>query len=54
MVRPGDELTFKIETLKVSNRMVHQRGKALLDGKVASEAEWVCMVSNTPETAPAN
>ena len=54
MVRPGDEITFKIETLKISNRMIHQRGKALLGGKVAAEAEWICMVGNAPEAQQPN
>ncbi len=49
MVLPGDEITFEIETVKVSHRMLRQRGKALVDGIVAAEAEWVCMVGKIPE-----
>lgn len=46
MVLPGDEITFEVETLKVTHRMLRQRGRALVEGKVATEAEWVCMVGN--------
>ena len=51
MVHPGDAISFKVETIKVTHRMLCQRGKALVDGKVAAEAEWVCMVGKTPDQA---
>ena len=54
MVRPGDMVAYEIETVKVSHRMLRQRGKVLVEGKVAAEADWVCMVSeNSHETASA-
>jgi 3-hydroxyacyl-[acyl-carrier-protein] dehydratase len=51
-VRPGDAITFEIETLKSTRRILCQRGKALVDGNVATEAEWVCMVGGIPSDSP--
>ena len=51
MVRPGDAISFEVETIKVSHRMLRQRGRAIVDGSVAAEAEWVCMVGGAGETA---
>ena len=43
-VRPGDEVKMVITNLKVSKRMLRQRGKAYVGDKLAAEAEWLCLV----------
>lgn len=43
-VRPGDEVRCEIENLRVSPKMIKQRGKAFVGDEVAAEAEWMCLV----------
>ncbi|MCL2441396.1 MAG: 3-hydroxyacyl-ACP dehydratase FabZ [Treponema sp.] len=43
-VRPGDEVRCEIENLRVSPKMIKQRGKAYVGEEVAAEAEWMCMI----------
>jgi 3-hydroxyacyl-[acyl-carrier-protein] dehydratase len=43
-VRPGDEVRSEIENLRVSQKMIKQRGKAYVGDEVAAEAEWMCLV----------
>ena len=43
-VRPGDEVRSEIENLRVSPKMIKQRGKAYVGEEVAAEAEWMCLV----------
>jgi 3-hydroxyacyl-[acyl-carrier-protein] dehydratase len=43
-VRPGDEIRSEIENLRVSPKMIKQRGKAYVGDEVAAEAEWMCLV----------
>ena len=43
-VRPGDEIRFEIENLRVSPKMIRQRGKAYAGDDIAAEAEWMCLV----------
>jgi len=43
-VRPGDELRSEVENLRVSPRMIKQRGVAYVGDEVAAEAEWMCMI----------
>jgi 3-hydroxyacyl-[acyl-carrier-protein] dehydratase len=45
-VRPGDEVRCEIENLRVSPKMIKQAGKAYVDGELAAEAEWLCLVGN--------
>lgn len=40
-VRPGDEVRFEVQNLRVSPRMVKQAGKAYVGDEVAAEAEWM-------------
>jgi len=42
-VRPNELLRLEIENLKVSNRLVKQRGKAWVGDELAAEAEWFCV-----------
>ncbi|MDD5027501.1 MAG: hypothetical protein PHV58_03285 [Candidatus Omnitrophica bacterium] len=39
---PGDQLVFEVETVKVKSKIGQVRGKALVDGKVVAEADFVC------------
>jgi 3-hydroxyacyl-[acyl-carrier-protein] dehydratase len=45
-VRPGDEVRSEIENLRVSAKMIKQRGKAYVGDEVAAEAEWMCLVGS--------
>jgi len=45
-VRPGDELRSEIENLRISPRMIKQRGKAYVGDELAAEAEWMCLVGS--------
>ncbi len=43
-VRPGDRVDIVVENVKVSSRVIKQRGKAMVDSTVAAEAEWLCIL----------
>lgn len=45
-VRPGDTVRLEITNLRISARMIKQAGKALVNGEIAAEAEWMCLVGN--------
>ncbi|MDR2729914.1 MAG: 3-hydroxyacyl-ACP dehydratase FabZ [Treponema sp.] len=45
-VRPGDTLRSEVENLRVSAKMIKQRGKAYVGDELAAEAEWMCLVSS--------
>lgn len=47
-VRPNEEVRLEIENIKISSRMIKQRGKALVGDEVAAEAEWMCLVGDAP------
>lgn len=47
-VRPGETVRMTIENLRLSARMIKQRGTATVDGEVACEAEWMCLVGPAP------
>ena len=47
-VRPNEKVRFEIENLRVSKRMVRQRGKAFVGDELAAEAEWLCLVADSP------
>lgn len=44
-VKPGDTTVLEVENLRVSKQMIRQRGKVLVDGEVAAEATWMCIIS---------
>jgi 3-hydroxyacyl-[acyl-carrier-protein] dehydratase len=48
-VRPGDEVRCEITNLRVSPRMIKQRGMAYVGEELAAEAEWMCLVGNKGE-----
>ncbi|MFA6358346.1 MAG: bifunctional UDP-3-O-[3-hydroxymyristoyl] N-acetylglucosamine deacetylase/3-hydroxyacyl-ACP dehydratase [Candidatus Omnitrophota bacterium] len=46
-VVPGDQLVIEVEAIKVKSKTAQVRGRALVDGKVVAEADFVCaLVSN--------
>jgi len=45
-VRPGDEVRCEIENLRISQKMIKQRGNAFIGDELAAEAEWMCLTGN--------
>ena len=45
-VRPGDEVRCEIENLRISEKMIKQRGASYVGDELAAEAEWMCLVGN--------
>jgi len=41
-VVPGDQLVLEVEAIKVKSKTAQVRGRALVDGKVVTEADFVC------------
>ena len=50
-VRPGDEVKIVIKNLRVSAHMIKQSGVAYVGEKIATEAEWMCLVGSKGDTA---
>lgn len=48
-VRPGDTAVIEVENVRVSKQMIRQSGKIFVDGNVAAEATWMCVVGAKPE-----
>lgn len=48
-VRPGELVRSEIKNLRVSPKMIKQSGKAYVDGELAAEAEWLCLVGSAAE-----
>lgn len=47
-VRPGDTVTMEIENLRITPKMIKQRGVAKVGDEIAAEAEWMCLVADAP------
>ena len=45
-VVPGDEVRFEIENVRISAKMLKQKGKAFVRDEIAAEAEWLCIVGS--------
>jgi len=43
-VRPGDKVRMEVENLKITRKLIKQRGMAWVGEELAAEAEWVCLV----------
>lgn len=43
-IKPGDQIRFEVEMLKIKGNFVRTAGKALVDGKVVAEAEFMCSI----------
>lgn len=42
-VRPGEEIRMEIEDVKITPRLLKQKGKATVNGELAVEAEWMAL-----------
>ena len=45
-VRPGETVRLEVTNLRVSARMIKQRGQAFVGEELAAEAEWLCLVGS--------
>jgi 3-hydroxyacyl-[acyl-carrier-protein] dehydratase len=45
VVTPGDQMRIEVEFIKLRSNMARFKGKILVDGTVASEAEMMCIVT---------
>ena len=43
-VVPGDQIRFEVETVQIRGKTVKMKGKGLVEGKVAAEAEFMAMI----------
>ena len=43
-VRPGSEVRLEVENLRLSPRLMKQRGTAYVGEEIAAEAEWLCII----------
>jgi 3-hydroxyacyl-[acyl-carrier-protein] dehydratase len=50
-VRPGDTALIEVKNLRVSQIMVRQSGTITVNGKLAAEATWMCMLGAQPKPA---
>lgn len=48
-VRPGERLDMEVWNIKSGALVLHQKGRGMVDGQVAVEAEWVSMSSGVEE-----
>ena len=46
VVKPGDQLRIEIEITTFKPRVAKFKGKCLVDGEVASEADLMCMLTD--------
>lgn len=42
-VRPGDLFEMKVTNLRVSPRLIKQKGEGFVNGELAIEADWLCI-----------
>lgn len=42
-VKPGDEVRMEIEDVRISSKMLRQKGKGTVEGVVVVEAEWMAI-----------
>ncbi len=48
-VRPGDKAVIEVQNKRVSQKMLRQTGTITVNGKVAAEASWMCIVNSEQE-----
>lgn len=46
-VRPGDIATIAVQNLRVSQQVIRQKGTITVEGELAAEATWMCILSDT-------
>lgn len=47
-VRPGETVRIEVTNLRSSPRMIKQEGRCLIGEEIAAEAQWMCVVGDTP------
>lgn len=47
-VRPGDRVRMEIQNVRISPKMIKQKGKAFVGDEIAAEAEWLCLIGDPP------
>jgi 3-hydroxyacyl-[acyl-carrier-protein] dehydratase len=48
-VRPGDCAIIDVQNVRVSKIMLRQKGTITVNGNVAAEASWMCIVNSQQE-----
>lgn len=48
-VRPDETVRMEVENLRVTPKMIKQRGRAFVGDEPACEAEWMCLVGGAPQ-----
>ena len=48
-VRPEETVRMEIDNLRVTPKMIKQRGRAYVGDEAACEAEWMCLVGDAPQ-----
>ena len=48
-VRPDETVRMEIDNLRVTPKMIKQRGRAYVGEEAACEAEWMCLVGGAPQ-----
>jgi 3-hydroxyacyl-[acyl-carrier-protein] dehydratase len=43
-VRPGEEALIEVHNVRVSKRMIRQKGIVTVNDEIAAEAAWMCLV----------
>jgi 3-hydroxyacyl-[acyl-carrier-protein] dehydratase len=46
-VRPEEEVRLEVTNLRLSTRMIKQKGQAFVGDELAAEAEWLCLVGSS-------
>ena len=48
-VRPDETVRMEVENLRVTPKMIKQRGRAYVGDELTCEAEWLCLVGGAPQ-----
>ena len=48
-VRPGDEAIIEVTNQRVSAKMIRQSGVITVNGDIAAEASWMCLVGSADQ-----
>lgn len=43
-VRPGEMVSIEVENVRISPKMIRQKGAVRIDDQIAAEASWMCLV----------
>jgi beta-hydroxyacyl-ACP dehydratase FabZ len=46
VIKPGDQMRIEVEALSLRSKAAKFKGRVLVDGEVASEAELLCMITD--------